>query len=106
MWRALTDTERNGGLSVRAASWTRPEPTNAITVGNTIVLASRANAIRVSPEPLAYSELKAQSQTLAATLRLIFEVDKTHNLSEPDVSRPEGAESHCCFSLNWPEQLQ
>lgn len=79
MWRvrrSLTDRERNGGLSVRTASSTRPEPTNAITVGNAIVLSSRANAIRVSPEPLAYSGLKPQSQTLEATLRLIFEVDK------------------------------
>lgn len=70
------DRDRNGGLSMRTASSTRAELTNAITARNTIVLASRANAIRVSPEPPAYSEHKPQSQTLEATLRLIFEVDK------------------------------
>lgn len=71
------------------------EPTNAISVSNTIVLFSRANA----PWP--------QSQTFGPTLRLIFDVDKTHTIAlSPMWPGRGGGTTHCCFSLNWPAQPQ
>lgn len=57
------------------------EPTNAISVANTIVLFSQANAIILSPVLKAHSAHEPQSQTFGPTLRLIFDVDKTHTIA-------------------------
>lgn len=57
------------------------EPTNAISVSNTIVLLSRANAIILPPVLRTHSAHKPQSQTFGPTLRLIFDVDKTHTIA-------------------------
>lgn len=67
------------------------EPTNAISASNTIVLSSQANAIMQHPVLQAHSAHKPQGQTFGPTLRLIFDVDKTHtNRSEPVVAQQEG----------------
>jgi len=57
------------------------EQTNAISVSNTIVLFSQANAIMQYPVLRAHSAHKPQSQTFGPTLRLIFDVDKKHTIA-------------------------
>lgn len=100
-----SQTERQRAVSVivcgslrEELSPAQTEPTNAISVSNTIVLFSQANAIILSPVLRAHSPHKPQSQTFGPTLRLIFDVDKTHTIALspmwPD-QREGGA--HCCF---------
>lgn len=57
------------------------EPTNTISVSNTIVRFTRANAIIVSPVPRVHSAHNPWSQTFGPTLGLIFDVDKTHTIA-------------------------
>lgn len=84
------------------------EPTNTISVSNTIVRFTRANAIIVSPVPRVHSAHNPWSQTFGPTLGLIFDVDKTHTiaLSPMWLDQGGGGGTHCCFSLNRPEQPQ
>lgn len=82
------ETQRQRAVSVivcgsrrEELSPAQTEPTNAISVSNTIVLFSQANAIILSPVLWAHSAHKPQSQTFGPTLRLIFDVDKTHTIA-------------------------
>ena len=80
------------------------EPTNAISVSNTIVLSSQANAIMQYPVLQALSAHKPQGQTFGPTLRLIFDVDKTHTIAQsPLWPNKERGGTYCCFSVNWHE---
>ena len=113
-WSADPETQRQRAVSVvvcgsrrEELSPAQTEPTNAISVSNTIVLFSRANTIIVSPVLRAHSEHRPQSQTFGPTLRLIFDVDKTHTIAlSPMWPGRGGGTTHCCFSLNWPAQPQ
>lgn len=82
------------------------QPTNAISVSNTIVLFSRANAIMQSPVLRAHSVHTPQSQTFGPTLRLIFDVDKTHTIAQSPMWPKPGGKTYCCFSVNWHELPQ
>lgn len=93
-----SQTERQWAVSVivcgslrEELSPAQTEPTNAISVSNTIVLFSQANAIILSPVLRAHSPHKPQSQTFGPTLRLIFDVDKTHTIA---------------LSPMWPDQRE
>jgi len=74
--RWLTVSVGAGGMSPA-----QTEPTNAISGSNTIVLFSQANAIILSPVPRALSAHRPPSQTFGPSLRLIFDVDKTHTIA-------------------------
>lgn len=51
----------------------------------------------------AHYELRPLSQTFGPTLLLIFDVDKTHNRSEPAVTWPGG--TYCCSSHKSPMSM-
>lgn len=95
-----------GGSQREELSPAQIEPTNAISVSNTIVVLSQANAIILSPVPWGHSAQKPQSQTFGPTLRLIIDVDKTHKIALSPLWSDQGGKTHCFFSVNWPEQPQ
>lgn len=70
-----------GGSQREELSPAQIEPTNVISVSNTIVVLSQANAIIQSPVLQGHSEQKPQSQTFGPTLVLIIDVDKTHKIA-------------------------
>lgn len=92
-----------GGRQRAELSPAQIEPTNVISVSNTIVVLSQPNAIILSPVLQGHSEQKPQSQTFGPTFHLITDVDK--NALSPLWS-DQGVKTHCFFSLNWPEQSQ